>query len=279
MYGGPPVAGHNRGVANTRKLRQTFQNPSDLNVGQINLSFDVTGGSTVGGAGDTGLRLAFYEVDDVLAGNWTPGNLIKEVVLQPGNMPGGNEVFRLDLTGGDVFALPQRNAGSAGYGMEISTPNSLSSDGAPGVLWFTDVSATSTDYYTTGRYYTESGTASTSYRDVGISLVGSTEMPGDPGDVNRDMMVDLTDLSIIAAHFRQSGDHDLGDLTGNGFIDFDDFQQWKQNYPGAFPGSAAAALFGNVPEPGSFLLLVIGAVASGRLPRRRQTNAHAKKKN
>ncbi len=59
MYGGPPVAGHNRGVANTRKLRQTFQNPSDLNVGQINLSFDVTGGSTLGGAGDTGLRLAF----------------------------------------------------------------------------------------------------------------------------------------------------------------------------------------------------------------------------
>ncbi len=48
------------GIANTRKLRQTFKNPSTFTVGQINVSFDVTGGSTVGGAGDTGLKFAIY---------------------------------------------------------------------------------------------------------------------------------------------------------------------------------------------------------------------------
>jgi hypothetical protein len=239
------------------------------------LSFDVTNGSVVGSVNDTGLKVAFYEVADVISGTWTPGTLIKEVTLQPGGMPAADQVFRFDITGGDVFTLPQRNAGTTGYGIEISTPNSLASDGNPGLLWFTDVTATMTDYYADGRYYTESGNASTSYRDVGISLVASTEVACDPGDVNCDLDVNEIDLGIIAAHFRQNGAREDGDLTGNGFIDFDDFDQWKKNFAGA--GSGAELLAG-VPEPASAWLAACGAAGllsvAGRRRRTSRTSSH-----
>lgn len=257
------TANANRGIANTRKLRQTFKNPSTFNVGQINLSFDVTGGSSVGSVNDTGLKLAFFEVEDVLSSNWTPGTLIKEVTIQPGTMPGADQVFRVDLTGGDVFELLQRNTGAQGYGLEISTPNALSSDGNPGLLYFSNVS-TPVDYYADGRYYTEAGTASNSWRDVGLSLIASTEVACDPGDVNCDMTVDEIDLGIIADHFRQSGGRELGDLSGNGFIDFDDFGLWKTNYTGPALGAGAFS-FLSVPEPSSVVMLLMGAI--GLLPR------------
>lgn len=255
-------ANANRGIANTRKLRQTFKNPSTFNVGQINLSFDVTGGSTPG-VNDTGLKFAFFEVDDV-NGAWLPGTLIKEITLQPGTVPGADQVFRLDLTGGDVFELLQRNAGTQGYGIEISTPNSLASDGNPGLLYFSNVTTPANfDFYADGRYYTETG-STTSHRDIGLSLVASTEIACDPGDVNCDMTVDAVDLGIIADHFRTNGGRELGDLSGNGFIDFDDFGLWKTNYTGPALGAGSYS-FLSVPEPSSMVLLLVGAI--GVLPR------------
>jgi hypothetical protein len=178
-------------------------------------------------------------------------------------MPGSDQVLRFNLTGGDVFTLPQRNTGAAGYGLEISTPNSLSSDGNPGTLKFTndgvnpDPVTNPSGYYAGGRYYTETGNASTSYRDVGLSLLASLEAACDPGDVNCMDGVDIVDLQIIAANFRTAGGRELGDLTGNGFVDFDDFGEWKDNYTG--PGLAASAFsFLSVPEPASGLLFVLG---------------------
>lgn len=266
-FGGPPVVGHNAGITQDRRIKQTFKNPDTFNVGQINFSFDVTGGSTVGSTADTGIRVAFYEVDDVTASSWAPGALVKEIVLQPGNMPGSNEVFRLDLTGGDVFSLPQRNAGNTGYGVEFSTPNQNTSDGNPGTLWFTDVSMT--DFYADGRYHPFNSTSS-STRDIGLSLVESLAPTCDPGDVDCDMDVDDVDLGIIAANFRTNAARELGDLTGNGFVDFDDFGEWKTNYTGP-PLGASAFTFLAVPEPASSLLLF---VAIAVLPvRRRRTPA------
>jgi PEP-CTERM motif len=253
-FGGPPDNGHNSGLTQDRKIHQTFKNPTSINVGQINFSFDVGGGSGTG-ADNTGIRLAFYEVADVNAGSWTAGTLIKEIVLQPGNMPGSTEVFRLDLTGGNVFNLPQRDAGTTGYGIEFSTPNASPTDGNPGTLWFTD---RDTDYYPDGRYYAFTG-GSSSTRDIGISLVASTAPLCDPGDVDCAGGVTVDDLNIIAAHFRQNGEREDGDLTGDGFIDFDDFGEWKQYYTGPGLGSDAFA-FLSVPEPASTSLLFFGVI-------------------
>jgi hypothetical protein len=237
----------NRGIANTRKLRQTFKNPSDINVGEIVISFDVTGGSTAGSANDTGLALRIFAVADTLASSWLPLGLpIKEIILPPGQMPGANQTFSVRLTDGDVFSLPARSTGTEGYGIEISTPLALSSDGNPGVLYFSNDSMT--DSYADGRYYVEAG-ASNAHRDVGLSIIATDGPVCMLGDVNCDGTVDVEiDLAAIASNFRQSvSGREFGDLTSNGFVDFDDFDQWKSNYSGSLANINLAFL--NVPEP------------------------------
>jgi len=57
---------------------------------------------------------------------------------------------------------------------------------------------------------------------------GSNEYPqaiptNIPGDINGDGTVDVKDLAILAAHFRQTGDASQGDLDGSGTIDITDF--------------------------------------------------------
>ncbi|TWT97550.1 hypothetical protein Pla108_17020 [Botrimarina colliarenosi] len=250
------AANANRGIANTRKLRQTFQNPADINVGEIVLSFDVTGGSTVGGSGDTGLAIRIFEVADTLASSWLPLGLpIKEFVLPPGEMPGSNQTLSFTLTDGDIFLLPARSIGAEGYGLEISTPLALSSDGNPGVLYFSNDSMT--DSYPAGRYYTEGGSASSSYRDIGLSLIGTDAEVCIPGDVNCDGTVDVdNDLSVIAGNFRQAvSGREFGDLTSNGVVDFDDFDQWKTNYTGSLANVNLAFL--SVPEPAALGLVML----------------------
>lgn len=250
----------NRGITEDRRLRQTFKNPTEINVGEIIVTFDVTGGA------EEGLGIRIYEVADVLASTWQPlGAPIKEIAYQQ-TLPANDMYMSFELTAGDVFNLPPRGGPGdpAGYGIEISTPFAEPSDGNPGVLWFAnnDTVSPEVDYYAGGRYYTEFGTASDSWRDVGVALLASDEVPCDPGDVNCDTNVDLTDLSIIASHFRQNGIREEGDLSGNGFVDFDDFDEWKQNYPGAFPGgSSIADILAGVPEPASGLLFCIGGSA------------------
>lgn len=270
----------NRGVANTRKLRQTFKNPTTFNVGEINVSFDVGGGASYGSVNDTGLKIAIWKVADVLAGPWAPLDLVKEITIQPGVLIANNQVLRLSLTGGDVFTLPGLTGLTEGYGIELSTPFSDSSDGNPGLLWFANLDTITlptypvvpVDFYADGRYYTETNTASNSWRDVGLSLRASAGPVCGPGDVDCDGTVDLEDLTILAAHFRQSTGFENGDLTGNGFVDFDDFQQWKQNYSGAFPGAGAFSfLSANVPEPSSVVLLFCGAMGLLPIASRRRT--------
>lgn len=240
-----------RGVINTRKLRQSFKNPASFNVGQINLSFDVTGGTTVGSVDDTGLRIAIYELDNVGVA-WSPGTLMKEFTIQPGGLVGSNQVLRFDLTGGDVFSLPARFAGTTGYGLEISTPFSNPSDGNPGVLVYTTTSA-----YADGGQYSETGAFNA--RDVGLSLVASAGIACAPGDVDCMNGVTIADLQIIANHFRQAANRENGDLSGNGIVDFDDFDEWKRHYSG--PGLAASDLeFLSVPEPAAVFLILNGLV-------------------
>lgn len=258
------AANANRGITQDRKLRQTFKIGADINVGEIVISFDVSGGSTVGSANDTGLALRFFEVADTLASNWLPLGLpVKEIILPPGAMPGSTQKLSFSLTDGDVFLLPARSSGTAGYGIEISTPLALSSDGNPGVVFFSNDSAT--DSYPDGRYYTETGTASNAYRDIGLSLIGTNAAVCMPGDVNCDGTVDVEiDLATIAANFRQTvSGRAFGDLTSNGFVDFDDFDQWKSNYTGSFANVDLSFL--SVPEPTTIGLSVFaGTVVLAR---------------
>lgn len=258
-YTTPPTHAQ-RGIATTaaeghRNLRQTFQLPAAVNVGQLIFSVDVSS-ITVG------LEMRIYEIANV-QGAWAPGPLVREFLFPTTVLT--TNWLGINFTGGDVFTLQPRATGTEGYGIEFAD-NSGIVGSTFGQLRFNNDSIA---YYAGGSYYTESSGASAT-RDIGLILVASAESPCDPGDVNCDTNVDSTDLGIIAAHFRQSGGRELGDLSGNGFIDFDDFQQWKQNFPGAFPGSGSLAdFFGHVPEPTSAVLCFSGVLGLSTMARRR----------
>src|SRR3990172_933854 len=242
---GTPGTG-SRGIDALRRLRQTFKNPTTFDVGQVFLGFDVTSG--VGG-----LTVSIYEVEDVNAGTWTPGNLVHSFQYF-NNLPGSTGRLKFDLTGSDVFSLAARNAGTNGYGLELSNVDNVSN---PGQIVHTSAAAVDPDLYLDGRYYTETGGGNAN-RDFGVWLLGSDpNIPG-PGDVNGIGGVTIDDLNIIAGRFRQTGTRAQGDLTGDGFVDIADFREWKANFPGANSGAGGfEGLFG-VPEPATAVLLVVG---------------------
>jgi hypothetical protein len=235
-----------RNVAADRNLRQSFQySGPPISIEDVRLGFNIE--SATGG-----LELRVYEVADTNAEPWAPGNLIYDRVISfaSDSMPTGTGTQIL-LTGGDTFILPGV-AAPAGYAIEVSNNDDTTNLGP-----FRH-SNDGTDNYAGGKYYSEGGgSPGGGLRDLGISLEGVLTTPLTPGDVNGDMMVDIEiDLAAIAANFRTAGNRSLGDLTGNGFIDFDDFDQWKQNFDGAFPEGFSLD-FANVPEPGSALLALV----------------------
>jgi hypothetical protein len=96
----------------------------------------------------------------------------------------------------------------------------------------------------------------------GIHLPGGPLVPGDTdGDGIGGEFPD--DFEPIRANFRNMGNRSMGDLTGDGTINFADFREWKAVHVGG--GGSLAGLdlsFGNnVPEPGSAALVLLAAAA------------------
>jgi hypothetical protein len=237
-------------------------------VDQIVASIDVDAGAVA-----AGLQVRIFEVDDVLAAPWAAGNLVKQFTIPtvPAELSTSSTMrLGITLTGGDIFTLPQRNAGNMGYGIEYSNNDGV---GLFGLLRHTSVAATSEDYYLTGRYLTETGGGNVN-RDTGLALAGTIGNPGTPGDVDGNGVVDLVDFDPIRDNFRKMvATRAEGDLTRDGIVNFSDFHEWKGAYLG-MGGSLAGVDLGilaNIPEPASLalaLLAVACASQSMRLRRR-----------
>jgi hypothetical protein len=132
----------------------------------------------------------------------------------------------------------------------------------------------------------ESGTAPTTAADVAgifdLTATGQqmlrnavTYMAGLPapvlGDVNGNGVTDINDYTVIRNNFNKPGNKSQGDLTGDGVVSFPDFRFWKNYRTDAGVGSDAellAGLGGAVPEPGSVLLGLLGALALAAAGRR-----------
>lgn len=163
-----------RGLANTRMLRQSFQNPVTFDVRGIILSQDVDNG-------DFGYEMSFYEVDDVNAETFTPGNLIKTISIPAGagSIPTNSENrLGFSLFGSDIFTLPARgDIGSGdvtGYAIELSNNDPLEAGNVGNIRHtnFTDPDTmVDMDFYPAGKFYTESGGQSgRGHRDIGLAL-------------------------------------------------------------------------------------------------------------
>jgi hypothetical protein len=251
------VTNGNRGITADRNLRQTFKNPTTIDVGQIVLGFDV---NTPAG----GMVIDFYQVDDVLAATWTPGTLVQTITI-PDLTVATTQRLGITLSDADVFQLPARFAGTTGYGIELSNFDAATTIGT----WPHTNDAV--DHYPDGVFYIEDGGISGAdpTRDVGVALLAANAPPTTPGDVNGDTTVNVADVEIIAANFRQNASlRSMGDLTGNGFVDLLDFRNWKANFPGAFPASASSNPA--VPEPATLVVVFVGmaGIAWLRRPRR-----------
>ena len=97
-----------------------------------------------------------------------------------------------------------------------------------------------------------------------------------PGDANQDGKVDINDLTIVLAHYNQTGMTWLqGEFTGSGKVDINDLTIVLAHYNGSLSSSAGG--FTAVPEPSAVILLTAlcrwpsgssaGGVADGDLER------------
>jgi hypothetical protein len=102
-------------------------------------------------------------------------------------------------------------------------------------------------------------------------VIASSGPPPVPGDVNGNMIGGEypADFLPIQMNFRKPGDRGMGDLSGNGTVDFPDFREWKTAHlgmGGSLAGLDLGFLGANVPEPNTavILLMTIAFAASCR---------------
>jgi hypothetical protein len=104
---------------------------------------------------------------------------------------------------------------------------------------------------------------------VVVVSTGPAPVPGDTdGDMTGGEFPD--DFEPIRANFRKAvSSRSMGDLVGNGVVDFDDFHEWKTAFLSG--GGSLAGLdlsFANVPEPASAALALFGLIYSATILRR-----------
>jgi hypothetical protein len=102
-------------------------------------------------------------------------------------------------------------------------------------------------------------------------VIASSGPPPVLGDVDGDMVGGEypDDFLPIQMNFRKPGDRGMGDLSGNGNVDFPDFREWKTAHlgmGGSLTGLDLGFLGANVPEPNTavILLMTIAFAASCR---------------
>jgi probable HAF family extracellular repeat protein len=119
-----------------------------------------------------------------------------------------------------------------------------------------------------GNYIVGDGTVASTGYTHGFLLT-----PAIPGDANGDGTVDINDLTIVLAHYNQTGQTWAdGEFTGDGTVDINDLTIVLAHY-GDTVGSSAAGNPSAAPEPAGAVLLVCGGLAALAAVLRRRKNS------
>jgi hypothetical protein len=234
--------------------------------------------ATTGGAfwinqGD-GPVLLQDDINVQLLGGLTPTALT--VLPDPGGGPPATSTLLLSdgTASGDISAFAA--VGPGYYG--LLADNSGSAYVVPGattsggdfyfcLLAWTGLYNTFDTAASAGAYVADSGvflnpTGGGSYSDppgVPANLDNMPAMvlkPTLPGDANLDGTVDINDLTIVLAHYGQTGmTWSQGEFTGDGTVDINDLTIVLAHYSQSVGAPAGPVA---VPEPSTFLLVVIG---------------------
>ncbi len=102
-----------------------------------------------------------------------------------------------------------------------------------------------------------------------VSYIGVAP-EGLEGDFNADGIVDAADYVLWRNNLGQPEGVLSGNGDGSGTVDVGDYTLWKGKYGQTSPGALAVAQ--QVPEPGTWLLLGIGAAVAGMARRRLRSN-------
>jgi hypothetical protein len=81
------------------------------------------------------------------------------------------------------------------------------------------------------------------------------------------------DFTPIQNNFRKSGNRSMGDLSGNGTVDFPDFREWKSAHlgmGGSLAGVDLGFLGAAVPEPNSLAISLVASLILASWRRRRR---------
>jgi hypothetical protein len=91
-----------------------------------------------------------------------------------------------------------------------------------------------------------------------------------PGDYNGDLVVNAADYTKWRNNLGDGNEVDINNAGDGGGVTLSDYTHWKNNYGKTSPGSGASADGGNVPEPTTFVSLVLGGLlVLGSFNRRR----------
>jgi hypothetical protein len=91
-----------------------------------------------------------------------------------------------------------------------------------------------------------------------------------PGDTNGDDLVDLVDYQAIISHMNLLGQPLAnGDVTGDGKVTIADYRFWKDRRTDLTPPGAGGGGIAGVPEPSSFILVIVAAMALAGVFRRK----------
>jgi len=172
--------------------------------------------------------------------------------------------------GGGYTLTPSGGSPIVKYGSTMASPSSFIED--PGTDQDNSIDGTYLRFRrVSGQSFTITGDATLTTPNgfrAPINALQIVQRP-EPGDVDGDGSVDIDDFHIIRGNLFETGQTDAdGDIAGvGGIVDFEDYREWKQ-FASAAAVAASLEFLGNVPEPGSAVLLVLGAALASLSTRR-----------